>query len=447
MQVLILHGLGDDISRARNTSVEHIMCFLKYAPENKYHLHDINQAAPKMLQEYPFDLILIDGTFLCYRWCKPDFLLHSIQEKYQWIAKHSAVKIAFPQDDYDHSMILDKWLDDLEVNLIYSICPNNHEILYPLCYKKREICIALTGYVDDDFVKQVESIGLKPLNLRATDIGYRARNLPPYFGSFGRIKFDLGDQIKKAAAQTNLRVDISMDEADTILGKNWNRFLEDCKFTLGCMSGSSINDKSGKVKALVERYMELFPTTDFEKIIREIIGDLDNVHTFSMLSPRVFEAATLGTCQVLVEGDYLPEMLPNIHYLELKKDFSNIGEILEKVRDLDNAQEIANRNYEAIISTNKYRYSQRVQEILSKVEFIKNNKSVNKQMTFSGEQNKNKTLISLEGIYLQSDIDDIEKSNADKESAKLFNLFYKKYNSLLLDLRIFFLITKSFFLK
>jgi hypothetical protein len=440
MKVLILHGLGNDISSARNTSIEHILCFQKYAPEHTYFLHDINQPTPRVLQEYPFDLILIDGTFLCYRWCKPEYLFSSIKEKYQWIAKHGAIKIAFPQDDYDHSMILDKWLYDLEVNLIYSICPNNHEILYPLCYERIEICIALTGYVDDDLVKKVESNGLKPLNLRTTDIGYRARSLPASFGSFGRIKFDLGDQFKRAAAQTNLFVDISMDGADTILGKNWYHFLEDCKFTLGCMSGSSIIDERGKVREMVERYMKLFPSADCEKIIREILGGLDNVHTFCMLSPGVFEAATLGTCQILVEGDYLPEMLPDKHYLELKKDFSNIREILEKVCDLDSAQEVANRNYEAIISTSKYRYSQRVKEIISKVEFLKNSKNISNEIIPLEGQKRNSTSIELEEIYLQNDTDIFNTSSKAKRIKNLFTIF-------LLDLKIYFLVAKSYFVK
>ncbi|TLS76042.1 hypothetical protein FE236_07875 [Mariprofundus erugo] len=402
MNVLILHGLGKGFVGARSTSLDHILCFQRYAPEHEYVYIDIQEPVSYWLTEFPFDLIVIDGTFLCWRWVRPRSLLDDIKEKYNWICNHPAVKIAFPQDDYDHSKVLDQWLYDLKVDCIYSVCTGHHDILYPLCSQTvGRIGMALTGYVDDALLKAREAYPPLPLQSRSIDIGYRARNLPAYFGRHGQIKVDLGRRFKEIAEGSKLRIDVSLDEKDVLTGAAWGDFLRDSKFTLGCESGSSVIDPEGEVRAAIEKYLIEFPGAPFEQISKDVLSGVDGVYVFSSISPRVFEASIFGSCQILVEGTYLDGMRPGEHYIEIKRDYSNVHEVLELVGDLNSAQQMECRLYKDVIKSKKYMYSTRVSEVFSRVDLIKANKGENPRLElWRAEIGNNKMFVTGAAVSL-----------------------------------------------
>ena len=56
----------------------------------------------------------------------------------------------------------------------------------------------------------------------------------------------------------------------------------------------------------------------------------DNVY-YRTISPRHFEAAAFRICQVLFEGRYSGVLEPMVHYIPLKKDFSNIDEVIRRI--------------------------------------------------------------------------------------------------------------------
>ena len=71
-----------------------------------------------------------------------------------------------------------------------------------------------------------------------------------------------------------------------------------------------------------------------------------------VLTSRNIEAAGTGTVQLLFEGRYGDYLQPDIHYIPLKKDFSNVDEALEKFRDgaftekvADNALRLVNERF------------------------------------------------------------------------------------------------------
>ena len=69
-KILILHA-NDDLPRVRRTSFNHAFCLLKYAPWNTYELHSFGQPVTRRLRRERFDAILLDTTFLCWRWAVP----------------------------------------------------------------------------------------------------------------------------------------------------------------------------------------------------------------------------------------------------------------------------------------------------------------------------------------------------------------------------------------
>lgn len=369
MNILVLHGLGQDLNLARGTSVAHLQSFQQHAPGHRYLYQDVGWPVTQQLREFPFDLILIDGTFLCWRWVRPRELLTELQEQYAWVARHPAVKIAFPQDDYDHAHVLDRWLAEWNVDHVYTVCPRHHEVLYPqLSRQPGRLSVALTGYVDAALAHQPRP----PIASRPIAVGYRARQLPPWYGSLGRSKTLLGEVFASHAARRGLAVDVSTDPKDVLIGAAWTRFLSDSRFTLGCESGSSLFDPEGRLRERAEAWLQDHPDAPFEQVDAQVFEGQDGRHVFSAISPRVFEAAALGSCQVLLEGEYLPEMRPGEHYIQIRRDWSNIDDVLDQLRDPHRAQAMAQACHDAIVRPATYHYSTRVAEVFDRVGHLRN---------------------------------------------------------------------------
>jgi hypothetical protein len=82
----------------------------------------------------------------------------------------------------------------------------------------------------------------------------------------------------------------------------------------------------------------------------------DRYH-FSAIGPRHLEAVMTRTCQILIEGHYDGLLLPDRHYLPLRKDFGNLDEICQMIRDTALLQKIADTAYEDVCRPRKYLYS------------------------------------------------------------------------------------------
>ena len=165
------------------------------------------------------------------------------------------------------------------------------------------------------------------------------------------------------------------------LEKNWITFLKNSKFVFGTQSGVSLLDEDGKIKKAVINFKNNKPNSTFSEIEEFCFPDLDfNVHYF-MLSPRNFESMLCKTLQILVEGDYNNVLKPNEHYLELKKDFSNLEEIYKMTQNIDFCQNLVDNAKESILNNEKLYYDYYVKmimsEIRSKINSIKNQKRAN----------------------------------------------------------------------
>ncbi len=176
-------------------------------------------------------------------------------------SKSNAVKVACPQDEYDHSEILDAWLADWKVDLVYSVCHDHRDEFYPRTGKHAQILEGLTGYIDDADIALMQKFSV-PFRQRKIDVGYRAKALPAYFGKLGRIKSELGDHFRSRMRGHDLRLDISTHSRDVLVGDAWLRFLGNCKFTLGCESGSSLLDARGDHQDCVEKQLQRNPSAD-----------------------------------------------------------------------------------------------------------------------------------------------------------------------------------------
>jgi hypothetical protein len=119
---------------------------------------------------------------------------------------------------------------------------------------------------------------------------------------------------------------------------------------IGTEGGAAIADNDGSVRAMVHAG-------------GKVPAGRDGEISLFCISPRHFEAAALKLVQILVEGEYNGIFRPNIHYIPVKTDLSNLEQALIIAKDDKFANEIINRAYADLISSGKYNYQNFIKTI------------------------------------------------------------------------------------
>jgi glycosyltransferase involved in cell wall biosynthesis len=227
------------------------------------------------------------------------------------------------------------------------------------------IAHALTGYVPVHF----REISSRPLSERNIDISYRGSIQPLHVGRLGFEKRHVGHAVARATVDTDLRVDISSRWEDRITGPAWLDFLASSRIVLGSESGSCLFDFDGSVDRWCQDYTarnadvdptsEGFYRTAHDEFLHRYEGIVDN----ATVSPRHFEAAATRSLQLLYEGRYAGIFEPHRHFLPLKRDLSNLGELLALARDERRVKEITDAAFEEIIMNERLAYRAFVGEL------------------------------------------------------------------------------------
>ena len=168
----------------------------------------------------------------------------------------------------------------------------------------------------------------RPDRERPIDIGYRGRRPPLDWGGAAQEKYEIAVQFRERAAATGLNLDIETDEHMRIYGRAWPRFIANCKGVLGTESGAEITDPVSGASV-----------------------------PYRTISPRHFEAAALRSVQILYEGRYSGALEPMVHYLPLRKDFSNFDEVIASFRDPAVRQRLVDNAERDLIASGRYDYA------------------------------------------------------------------------------------------
>ncbi|XZF65632.1 MAG: hypothetical protein ACSI46_13505 [Gloeotrichia echinulata DVL01] len=353
------------------SAVRHHLHTLQYSDiQHEIYYYNCLMGAPSWLRYFDFDAIILHTTFLGIRWSK---VFEYWKWQLGWIKDVNCVKIAIPQDEYDYSKILDEWFLEWNVSVIFSnFNVEQRKILYPKMHKIGVFYQCLTGYIDDKTAQEYAKKAI-PIYERNYDIIYRARHLPYKFGSHGQLKHQIADIVKDRANLFNLKCDISTLEIDTILGDKWFDFLASSKTIIGCESGSSVLDKDGEIQLAIQKLLENDQEISFEEVDNALPQGWDDYQFFA-ISPRHFEAIITKSCQILVEGYYDGILEPHRHYIPIKKDFSNLDEVLNKITDIPYVMTITECAYKEIYISGKYSYNVFAKSIEKAIETYKNGK-------------------------------------------------------------------------
>ncbi|MCM8612120.1 hypothetical protein [Accumulibacter sp.] len=362
LNILVLHRLGNP-RLAPSFLCHHVFALRDAFPEHNYLYHDTELPLPDYVRDVAFDAIVLDVTFLCIRWL-PAATFQNIRETYSFVGNSGALKLAFPQDEYDCNELLDDWLCDWQVDVVFSVISSHWQVLYPRYHRQGSIRLGYTGYVDQTLLAREA----RPLSSRRIDIGYRARRLPPYFGRIGVTKWAIGELVEPLARRAGLTTDIVLGDQGTLLGPQWLDFLGDCRFTLGANSGSSLLDPRGEIQAAVRAYLRSHPGAPFEEVEANCFPGLDGRYAFTAISPRVLEAGLLGSCQILVEGDYSGIVRPWEHYIPIRSDATDFPQVLEALRDRQLVARLVRNCRETILGSKELHYGHQAATVIGLIE-------------------------------------------------------------------------------
>ena len=292
---------------------------------------------PRGLDLSRFDALIVHYSLVA---CLDSYIGHEMRNA---IRSFRGFKAAFVQDDYRFVNDTIAALTDMKINALFGLAPEPViDQIYPpdkLPGVVRETVLA--GYVPTELCdRSVPSYEARPI-----DVGYRARKVPAWLGALSQEKWLIADRFGKDAAAYGLKCDISTRERDRIYGEAWISFVSSCKAMLGTESGASVIDFTGEIQKNVEAHLLREPDASFEALRDLNFRDIDGKVVLQVISPRCFEAAALRTLMILYEGSYSGRLQPWRHYVPLKKDHSNMDEVVAVLRDPAKATAIIERAY------------------------------------------------------------------------------------------------------
>ncbi len=376
-QILILCDFN---RKSANTIIDHVTSFKRYSEHDVFYINPVGRNKPSWLNLNEFDAIIIHYSI----YILGDNYINSSWRKA--IALSPATKVQFIQDEYRTVNEIHDRLRTLKINILYTCFPEEEiEKVYPTkAFPGTRKINNLTGYVSEYFESKRPDFHKR----RSTDVGYRGRGEGLWWlGGLYQEKSFIGREFLRYAQEAGLRCDISSKEEDRIYGRKWIRFLQNCRCTLGTESGASVIDFTGEVEENVKRYCRSHPRATFEDVRNLFFKDLEGKIRMNQISPRAFEAIGCGCCQILFEGEYSKILKPDIHYIPLKKDFSNISEVLEKIKDDSLVEQIAQQAYEDIVANGRYSYRTFIEGVERQIEEFVTSCGFKKQtVSFSGSQ-------------------------------------------------------------
>jgi hypothetical protein len=348
--VLVIHALRPT---SRQTTIDHLLSFREHLPHADVRYLHFQQQVPMEIGEVSPDLLIVNYDYLNYRFSP---LWPFIRKRHREIARRAGKVVAIAQDDFWANQLLDDWCMDWNVDRILTPIDTHREVLYPRCFKHKEFRTGLTGYVKSGPVPAV-----KPLLDRPIDLGQRVRDMPPHLGRLAQAKARQAVAMADAARAAGFKVDVSTRVEDSFIGQAWFDFLSSCRFTVGMKGGASLHDPRGMIHTRVQSYRARHPHASFDEIEAKCFRGKDMKHQFTAISPRLFESALAGTCQILQRDDYLGVLEPWRDYLPLEADLSNTAEIMEAMRDLERCQEIVANARLALVDSGVFDYARLVE--------------------------------------------------------------------------------------
>ena len=360
-------GMWDDAaSEPFSTDVPRLLLWCNYDPFNAAAVCDHINALAKFSRfdvtvlsqigsiPHDIDLEQFDAVIIHYSLTLALDSYISVKTRYR-LSAYSGLKILFIQDEYRFVEKTRESIRQLGISLVFTCVPAAEipKIYPPETLPDVTFVNVLTAYVP----AWLTVYPAVPLSERKFDVGYRGRDYSAWHGRAGREKVDIGKRFVKDGRRAGLRCNIRWRERDRLYGAQWRVFLQNCRATLAVESGASVIDFQGRIGPRVETFEKLLGKAAKYDKTRELFfaGQEDRID-LSQISSRVFEAVAIRTLLIMYEGDYSGVLTPWVHYLPLKKDHSNMAEIVAVLRDDIRVGEIIANAFAEIAMNERWSY-------------------------------------------------------------------------------------------
>lgn len=330
------------------TISEYLESFADYSAHRYWYAAGTHHAPCRM------DLSMFDAVVIHYsvRLYARDFISPHVAAA---LRGYGGLKVLFIQDEYDVPNVTCDQIESLGLQVVFTCVPEPHigKVYDPKRFAHVRFIETLTGWIPARLTSRHAPL---PPTRRALMIAYRGRRLPYFYGRLGQEKLVIGQRMREICRERGIPCDIAWEDDDRIYGDAWYEFLGSARATLGSESGSQLFDWNGESRRWVEQALRANPDLSFEDAYERFLHQHDGRIEMNQISPRVFEAVALRTALILFEGNYSGIVQPDVHYIPLKKDFSNIDEVLAKLHDDEFIERITERAHQDVVGSGRYSY-------------------------------------------------------------------------------------------
>lgn len=345
------------ITKDASTIMEHVNAFEN---NSKFKFWKINTefGFPVALKGVQFSIILLHySLFGSYPFKLNNHIVNYLK------TSNNTYKIAFFQDEYQFCPERFALINELHIDTIFTLIEQD---FVNLTYKKytnvKDVITCIPGYVSENLIKKSRKY-VQPINKRIIDIGYRGRQLPAYMGKGAFEKTDIAANFINYTKKLPLTLDIDTHESARLYGDKWYEFLGKCKGMIGVEAGVTIFDLNGIIYKSYQKLNKKTKNITYEELSKEVnLNDYENLIPYRCISPRHFEASAFKICQILFEGNYSGILQPMIHYIPLKKDFSNFNEVVNLFQNDEFREKITKKSYDDLILSDDYSYKKFIEK-------------------------------------------------------------------------------------
>jgi hypothetical protein len=351
--------IATDYGHNAATMRDHIAALQRFS---SFDVRVVNNYFPRLRGVYPratslpsrIDLDAFDAVVVHYT-CEFSNPTSFDSGSWERLKSFRGLKALFVQDEYQQVDRTVRRMREVGIDVLFTCVPESE---WQKVYSEERLpglrrVQTLTGFVPEHLLtKKYPAIRNRPI-----DVGYRARELPYWLGQLAQEKTEIAHRFSKETIRSGLKLDVSAKEEDRLYGQDWIRFLGSCKALLGVESGASVFDFSGELSRTIRDYCMAHPSATFAEVQRLFLLPHENRIRLNQISPRCFESAATRTAMVLYEGEYSGILQPNRHYVPLRKDFSNLEEVVRAVKDTALLQDLADRAYAEIAINPAYSFA------------------------------------------------------------------------------------------
>jgi len=339
----------------RTAIADHLYAVDRFGRCRTLYINVAVRSIPSWVTRLGVDLIVFHTTLLAQRWQPAVF--RGVLSKLRRLKNAQATKVAIPQDEFLRTDQLSEFLREFRVDHVLTCAPQSewHTIYGALADGPTTFHQVMTGYLHPGSVNRIATLA-QSAGARKVDVAYRAWQPEAWLGRHAQLKGTIAEAFERVAPAHGLSTDISLRDRDTLLGYAWFKFLLEARWTIGVEGGASIIDHDGTLRDRTLAYVREHPEASFAEVEAACFPGQEGSLNLMTISPRHLEACATRTAQALVEGEYNGILKPGIHYLPVKGDLSNLGEVCLAMRDEQLRDALAERAYADVVASRRFEY-------------------------------------------------------------------------------------------